>query len=119
MNKEVLTCGLSCLNAFSALFAKLVAVVIVSGEREREVWRRGRKLGPTQGRGYLKVPAQPPPSFTSETSMFTRLVRITLAKSIRHLQCGPATTLRIPLRVHDGQLQQRYYVTPPPQVNHR
>ena len=30
-SEEDLTCGLSCLSALSALFAKLVAVVIVGG----------------------------------------------------------------------------------------
>ena len=49
---EVLTCGLSCLSALSALFAKLVAVAIVEGGGE--MWRRGSKLGPTHGLGLLK-----------------------------------------------------------------
>ena len=34
VSDEVLTCGLSCLSALSALFAKLVAVAIVSGGGE-------------------------------------------------------------------------------------
>jgi len=32
---SALTCGLSCLNALNALFAKLAAVVIVNGEKRK------------------------------------------------------------------------------------
>lgn len=60
-----------------------------------------------------------PPSPTSETSMFTRPVRVTLARCIRHLHYGPATVLRVPLKIPGDQLQRRCYATPPPQVSHR
>ena len=76
----------------------------LEASREREKQSNGSKL--------LR-------QFTSETSMFTRPVRVTLAACIRHLHHRPAVTLRVPLRTPDGRLQRRCYATPPPQVNHR
>ena len=57
--------------------------------------------------------------FSSGTPMFTRPVRVTFARCIRHLHHRPAVALHIPLRTSSGRLQRRCYATPPPQVNHR
>ena len=51
---EMLTCGLSCLNALNALFAKLAAVVIGNGERKEIEGLHSRLII------NLKIPAQPP-----------------------------------------------------------
>jgi len=51
-SREMLTCGLSCLNALNALFAKLVAVAIVDEEREGDGGGKDEvicKPGSTQG----------------------------------------------------------------------
>jgi len=50
----MLTCGLSCLNALNALFAKLVAVAIVNrGRREMEGGRGGGgSWAPLEGSDY-------------------------------------------------------------------
>jgi len=50
VSEEVLTCGLSCLSALSALFAKLVAVAIVGGGRGD--MEEGKQVGP---HGYLRL----------------------------------------------------------------
>jgi hypothetical protein len=68
--------------------------------------------GRSNGSNFLR-------QFTSETSMFTRPVRITLAICIRHLHHRPAVAVRVPSRTPGGRLQRRCYATPPPQVTHR